>query len=258
LPPFFPSLSRVDIDWEFPKTFKEGEAFVALLETVRSALDDLESDRPYLLSVALGCGPDNYKHLQLDKMNDSVDLFYLMAYDLAGAWDATTGHQAALYGDAMSVDAAIQHFGRHVPKHKLVMGLPVYGRSYANTDGPLSPFEGVPDGTWESGSYDYKVLPRPGADEIYDPDLGASWSYDPDRREYVTYDTAPVVRQKARYVVDEGLAGCMLWELSADHTTDERSLLAAAFAGLGSKLDDTPNHLSYPQSRYDNIRLRAE
>lgn len=232
---------------------------MALLETVRSALDDLQGadDPPYLLSVALGCGPDNYKHLQLDKMNDFVDLFYLMAYDLAGAWDATTGHQAALYGP-MSVDTAIQHFARDVPKHKLVMGLPVYGRSYADTDGPHSPFDGVPEGTWEEGSYDYKVLPQPGASEFYDGDLGASWSYDPERREYVTYDNPDVVHQKARYVLDEGLGGCMFWELSADNTSDGRSLLAAAFDGLGKRLDETPNQLSYPQSHYDNIRLRAD
>ncbi|KAI8338128.1 chitinase [Chlamydoabsidia padenii] len=249
-------LDGIDIDWEFPKTTEEGEAFVALLKQVRSALDTIQPS--YLLSVALGCGPDNYKHLELTKMNKHVDIFYLMSYDLAGAWDPTTGHQAALYG-TRSVDKAIQHFAQHVPKHKLVMGLPVYGRSYSDTDGPRSTFNGVPEGTWEKGSYDYKALPRPGADEVYDATMGVSWSYDAQLREYVTYDNHQVVEQKAHYVVDQGLGGCMFWELSADTERDDpRHLLSAAFRGLGGRVDDTKNHLSYPDSQYDNIRLFAD
>ncbi|ORZ12627.1 chitinase [Absidia repens] len=255
-------LDGIDIDWEFPKTAQEGQDFVALLKDVRSALHSIEpqsDESPYLLSVALGCGPDSYKYLDLDRMNDYVDIFYLMAYDLSGAWDDKTGHQAALYGEAtLTVHSAIQHFGQSVPRSKLVMGLPVYGRSFSHTDGPFAEFDGVADGTWEKGSYDYNVLPRPGAEEFYDPDLGASWSYDSQLREYVTYDNHQVVQQKARYVKDKGLGGCMFWELSSDTGNDQRNLLKAAFAGLGGHLDGTPNHLSYPDSQYDNIRLFAD
>ncbi|CAO3596729.1 unnamed protein product [Absidia cylindrospora] len=255
-------LDGIDIDWEFPKTKQEGQDFVALLKDVRSALQSIEpqsDESPYLLSVALGCGPDSYKYLDLDGMNDYVDIFYLMAYDLAGAWDDETGHQAALYGEAtLTVHGAIQHFAQSVPRNKLVMGLPVYGRSFSHTDGPFAEFDDVPDGTWEKGSYDYNVLPRPGADEFYDADLGASWSYDPQLREYVTYDNHQVVQQKAQYVKDQGLGGCMFWELSSDTRNDQRNLLKAAFAGLGGHLDTTPNHLSYPDSQYDNIRLFSD
>ncbi|KAI8092922.1 chitinase [Halteromyces radiatus] len=261
-------LDGIDIDWEFPKTEQEGQAFVTLLKDVRSALNDTQSsanNTPYLLSVAVGCGPDNYKYLHLREMDDYVDLFYLMAYDLAGAWNEKTGHQAALYRDKkinnvqqLTVHDAITHFAKMIPRHKLVMGLPMYGRSFSKTTGPYAEFDGVPDGTWEKGSYDYKDLPRPGALEIYDPEIGASWSYDAKLQEYVTYDNHQVVQQKAQYVMDQGLGGCFFWELTGGGSNDsQRNLLTAAFYSLGSKLDTTPNHLSYPASHYDNIRSFA-
>ncbi|KAI9313769.1 chitinase [Dichotomocladium elegans] len=255
-------LDGIDIDWEYPKTPEEAFHFVHLLYELRIALDLYQqrvgqiNEPRLLLTVAITCGPSNYRLLRLREMEPYVDLIYLMAYDYAGSWDRQTGHQAAMYGGELNTDQAIQDFIRAgVPPHKLVMGMPVYGRGFSNTDGPAACYEGVPEGTWERGQFDYKCLPNQGAIEYYDPQRMASWSYDPAKREYITYDTPDAVRDKCRYIQQMRLGGAMFWELSADHKGDHpRSLLNTVYHSFGSRIDSIPNHLCYPQSQYANVR----
>lgn len=260
-------LDGIDIDWEYPKNPEEAFHFVHLLYETRIALDAYQAqlglapqEPRLLLTVAVACGPSNYRLLRLREMEPYVDLFYLMAYDFAGSWDAQTGHQAALYGGALHGHQAVtDYLQAGVPPHKIVFGLPVYGRGFCNTDEqPGRAFSGLPEGSWEKGMYDYKQLPRPGAREFYDSQRGASWSYDPAAREFVSYDTPEVIRQKVDYIKQNRLGGAMFWELSADHHGDHpRSLLSTVYQNLGSALDSTPNHLRYPTSQYDNIRAMS-
>lgn len=190
----------------------------------------------------------------MNDLAEYVDLFNLMAYDFAGAWDKKTGHQAALNGSPLNDRKVVEDYIKAgVPPKKLVLGIPVYGRAFSDTDGPNSAFNGVPDGTWEAGSYDYKELPRPGAQEFVDTQVMASYSYDADLREFVTYDNPAIVEAKCAYAAEMGLSGVMFWELSADVKQGPRSLLETAYSTLKA-VDQSRNHIRFEQSRYDNIR----
>ncbi|KAI8096252.1 chitinase, partial [Halteromyces radiatus] len=254
-------LDGIDIDWEYPKNEQEALSYVHLLYEVRLALDAYQqqvqqTNQPRLtLSVAVPCGPSQYRILRLRDMAPYVDLFYLMAYDFAGSWDAQTGHQSALYGEGLNCHQAISDYiAAGVPPQKLVMGMPAYGRAFSNTSGPGAAFQGVPEGSWEKGQYDYKALPRPGAQEFNDPNRCMSWSYDPQQREFVTYDSPVIVQAKCDYIKQAQLGGAMFWELSADHPRDHpRSLVQTVYQNLGH-LDSMPNHLDYPASQYANMR----
>lgn len=174
-------------------------------------------------------GPQNYEKLCLQDMDQYLDFWNLMAYDYAGTFSNVSGHQANLYPSAsnpastpFSTSAAIDYYkSKGIEGTKLVLGMPIYGRAFASTDGPGQPFSGGGEGSWEQGILDYKVLPQEGAIELYDAEAGASWSCDANKRLMVSYDSKDMAGRKVDYIKKEGLGGAMWWESSADKKGDE-------------------------------------
>ncbi|GMG54352.1 unnamed protein product [Aspergillus oryzae var. brunneus] len=180
------------------------------------------------------------------------------------------GHQANIYPSPdrpgstpfSTVDALTYYeTAGLVPRSKIVVGMPIYGRAFTNTDGPGTSFSGVGEGSWENGVWDYKALPKPGATEYVDPSIGASWSYDPATRTMVSYDNVRMSEIKATFIRHHGLAGGMWWETSGDKggktaNKADGSLIGTFVEGVGgpAALDQTPNALAYPESKYDNLR----
>lgn len=162
-------------------------------------------------------------------MDQYLDFWNLMAYDYAGSWDSTAGHQANIYPSAhtpastpFSTSVAIEYYkSRGIHPSKIVLGMPLYGRGFTTTDGPGRPFAGTGGGSWEQGVWDYKALPQTGAKEMIDQESGASWSYDPEKRMMVSYDTLEMARIKTEYVKRERLGGAMWWESSGDKQGEE-------------------------------------
>ena len=181
------------------------------------------------LSIACPAGAKNYEIMKLKAMDQYLDMWNLMAYDYAGSWDATSGHQANLYpsrenqtSTPFSTDAAIKYYMSHgVKASKIVLGMPLYGRTFLNTDGPGKKYSEIGEGSYEKGIWDFKALPKEGAKEEINEKIGASWSYDAGKKIMVTYDTKEMVQQKIEYIKKEGLGGGMWWESSADRKGGE-------------------------------------
>uniref|UniRef100_A0A8H7K5J4 chitinase n=1 Tax=Bionectria ochroleuca TaxID=29856 RepID=A0A8H7K5J4_BIOOC len=253
----------IDIDWEYPASEKQGEDLLLLLQAIRQELDRYASqhanDHHFQLSIAAPAGPQHFEKLPLGKLGNVIDNFYLMAYDYAGSFSQFSGHQANLYADdsnpnvtPFSTDAAIKAYSRSgVPPSKIILGMPIYGRSFQNTVGLGQVFTGVGGGSWEKGVWDYKVLPKLGAEVKHDGVSGAYYSYDGSSKELVTFDTTDAVLDKIQYIHKLGLGGSMFWEASADKN-DTSSLIATSYSSLGN-IDSSPNWLDYPTSQYLNI-----
>lgn len=257
-------MDGLDIDWEYPENNVEAQNFVQLLNETRSAMDTYASKNGqkyhYLLTVATSAGPKTYQTLDIKGMDRYVDSWHLMAYDYAGNWDTTTGHQANIQEDTsnkldtkFNTEQAVNAYTQAgVAPNKLVLGLPLYGHSFAGTDGLGKPYSGNSKGSGEGGIWKYRDLPRPGAEIKTDDKLGAAWTYDPNARELVTFDNVQTTKLKASYVKNKGLGGAFFWEASGDKTGPES--LVGAMADCLGELDTSENMLDYPESQYSNIR----
>ncbi|GAB7356357.1 hypothetical protein MBLNU459_g7145t2 [Dothideomycetes sp. NU459] len=264
-------LDGLDIDWEYPKNDAEAHHYVLLLQAVREALDAYSHSLPgrphFLLTIASSCGADNMNRMRLREMDRYLDFWNLMAYDFSGTWSDVAAHQANLLpsrsnpkSTPFSTEAAVEYYVNRagIAPHKIVLGMPLYGRIFANTDGLSQPYQGVGgEGSWENGCWDVKVLPRPGATEYHDKEASASWSYDPNIRALVTYDSPANAAAKASYIQKRGLGGAMWWESSGDRA-GEGSLINLVVQGLGGfegrRMEKRENCIEYPESKYDNLR----
>jgi chitinase len=262
----------LDIDWEYPQNAAEAESYVLLLRETRRALDCAAAKRGagcrFELSIACPAGAQNYQKLKVRDMDRYLDFWNLMAYDYAGSWDSTAGHQSNLFpslqhpqATPFSTEAALDFYTKAGGVHpsKMVLGMPLYGRAFTGTDGPGHGYAGTGEGSWENGVWDYKALPRGSAVEHHDcagpGACGASWSYCPHTRTMVTYDTPRMVEQKASYVREKGLGGGMWWESSGDKE-GEASLVGTFVDAVGGceVLEEGRNCLDYPESMYENVR----
>ncbi|KAL9628715.1 MAG: hypothetical protein Q9164_007166, partial [Protoblastenia rupestris] len=186
-----------------------------------------------LLTIAAPANPQDYKQLKLAEMILYLDFLNLLAYDYAGSWNPTTGHQANLYQSSIypkstpfSTDAALKDYIKAgITPDKINLGMPLYGRSFQHTDGLGNPSYGVDKGSWQPGVWDYKVLPPAGAVENIDQQANASYSWDISKRIVVSYDTLAISNAKVDYIRSNRLGGGMFWELSGDRN-DSYSLVA--------------------------------
>ncbi|KAF5676866.1 SIK1-like protein [Fusarium denticulatum] len=254
----------IDIDWEYPQNADEARDYVELLAAVRREMDAYAQtlSQPYHFELTVACpaGATNFQKLDIRGMDRYLDFWNLMAYDYAGSWDSVAGHQANLYpspdnpqSTPFSTSAAVDFYVRSgVSPGKIVLGMPLYGRAFQNTDGPGRPYQGTGEGTWEAGVHDYKKLPLEGATEYGDRGCCASYCYNPQTRTMVTYDTPRVAWDKAEYVKKWKLGGAMWWESSADKTGDQ-SLITTVVNGFGGQgaLMRQDNCMEYPATNLE-------
>ncbi|KAH6888747.1 chitinase [Thelonectria olida] len=253
----------IDIDWEYPASETEASNMVLLLKAVRTELDSYAakyaSGHHFQLSIAAPAGSTHYGLLKLAQLGEILDHVNLMAYDYAGSWDTCSGHSANLYANTdkpnttpFNTDDAIQAYLKAgVPAKKMVVGMPIYGRSFETTSDLGQPFSGIGEGSWENGVWDYKALPRAGATVKYDEVAQAYYSYDSSTQELISFDTPDIVQKKVAYLKNLGLGGSMFWEASGDKNGTD-SLISTSYEALGT-LDTTENYLDYPNSQYANI-----
>lgn len=189
------------VDWEHPSGPEQGQNFLALLAAVRIHLPEQQ----YLVTAALPAGQWALQHIDLGKVQHYLDLINLMAYDFTGSWSERAGHHAQLYpgtpGEPSGSAAVDYVVSKGFPAAKILLGIPVYGRSFLGATAPGHAFNG---NGGEEGTFEYKQLPRQGAEEIVNTRVVAAFCTGGDGG-FVTYDNPDTVKMKANYCREKGL-----------------------------------------------------
>jgi chitinase len=189
-------------------------------------------DDSYLLTAALPAGQWALRNIDLYRAQDYLDLINLMSYDFAGSWSPKAGHHAQLYAANLnenSGSSAVDYvISAGFPAAKILLGIPVYGRSFLGADGPGRSYRG---NGGEEGTFEYKELPRDGAEEIVNTRLAAAFCVGGDGG-FVSYDNPETVEIKAAYCRQKRLGGLFYWTGTADVPPGPRSLISTGFKAL--------------------------
>lgn len=203
-------LDGIDIDWEYPTQGGAGissspddtKNFTLLMAVLRKALG-----KKLLLTAAT---VSTAQYIDFKSCIQYMDFVNVMAYDMGGP----TQHHAALYpsdisGSCTSSEAVQKHLEAGVPREKLVMGVPFYGKGKRGDEG-LRQFN-------RTG-----ILPQ-GYERRWDEKGMVPYLVN-DKGEFVWgYENTRSLAAKCKYILDNKLRGGMYWDYASDNPQGDES-----------------------------------
>jgi chitinase len=233
----YPQFEGIDIDWEHPVIGglqagapRDARNYVLLLAAIREAIGPGK-----LLTVAVPASPRGIEPLEYADMAPLLDWVSVMTYDFHSG-GRRAGFNAPLYNHddpsnpKLNVHDAVQAIlAKGVPRQKLVVGVPFYGRGWGGVES-AAPWN-LGSGTIRVGGYTAIVqsfLNTPGFVRSWDEVAKVPSLYNATTKEWVTYEDPESVGLKGEYVTAQRLRGAMFWELS----NDDGSLLDGLRRGL--------------------------
>jgi len=244
-------LDGLDLDWEYPCDAGTGGRpedlanFTTLVTELRQAFDAAAPTlgKRLLLTAATPAGPNQFKGYEWAKLHPQMDFINLMTYDYHGAWDGFAGFNApinAMREDAFGVGTfnlrhtVAMYLGAGVPKEKLNVGVPFYGRSYVLGQG-AKPLPGETASASPLGEPLFRNLdkdfPAPLWERGWNPQALQPTLWNATTRTWINYDDEASIRLKAAFIVSQELGGAMFWELGQD----DGRLTKVLAQGMGRK-----------------------
>ncbi len=194
----------IDIDWEYPTSDEAGiscspddtDNFTLLMRDIRAAIG-----KQKLLTIATIA---DAKFIDFRACLKYLDFVNIMAYDVANPpKHHTTLYRSSLSGRITVEEAVLAHLKAGVPRQKLTLGMPLYGRG-AGDNKVLGRF--VKTGE-TGGQYTRKW-----------DDVGkVPYLADADGNLVLAYDSPVSLAWKCRYIKEQGLLGAMYWECTEDN-----------------------------------------
>lgn len=233
-------MDGVDIDWEYPTQSADGETgcdpsdtqnFNLVLKELRETLGTGK-----IISFA---SSSSAKYVDWKTAMNYLDYVNVMTYDMGAA---PNGHNSPLHKSAKfnqrSWDESVEaHLKGGVPKDRMVMGIPFYGKAEKNPSASEKIFDysvkyyEIPD-ILNKGTYKGKKLAR-NVTRMWEPTSMVPYLQDDAGKNVLSYDDPESVDAKGSYVKANGHLGAMFWEYRYD--TADHALLKALVGSLYGK-----------------------
>ncbi|XP_073965066.1 probable chitinase 10 [Choristoneura fumiferana] len=225
----------LDLDWEYPAR-RDGRPedkanYVSLVKELKAAFEP----HKYILTAAIAGNKETMEvAYDLPKLTRYLDLLHMVCYDYHGAWDGVVGANAPLRAgkhDVLSVENTIKYMlERGVSPNKMVLGLPMYGRTFILQDPdvekiefrktPVKPqgFKGPYTKEADFMGYNEICLELSNKSNSWRRhwDELSSTPYIRDRERVVSYDDAQSIALKIEMAMSYNLGGVMLWRIDTD------------------------------------------
>lgn len=226
----------IDLVWESPNNRATRTGFVALVRLLRSELDDAARtrgrDAPYLLTAMVPPSGHLGKWIDTGAVVGKLDWLNVAAYDMSGPWERTAGHHAPLLPSPhdpekgwRSVSHAMKywHAERGAPKHKLVLGVPLYGRALPvqKVHEPLDPAKQDQHGALPFAKVQSMIAD--GWVAMWDRDSKAPWLQPRAQGKnplLVCYDDRNSIDAKAKWAQQQQFRGLYFWAIHQDRMPD--------------------------------------
>lgn len=218
----------LDLDWEYPgyeSRQEDKQGFTHWVEDLKTAL----TPHGLLLTAAVSAGRRNIdRGYDIPKVAKHLDLINLMSYDFHGSWEKVVAHHSPLYPEVgqnpeFCTDFAVNYWiKKGAPAHKLVIGVPLYGRSWT-----LTGTQNYPGSAATGPGKKSKYVKEKGHMTYYECCLahqedgwakitGDGGPYLTKDDQWVGYDDIDAVTKKAEYALNKGLGGVMVWDTVSD------------------------------------------
>ncbi|KAJ5710536.1 hypothetical protein N7488_004692 [Penicillium malachiteum] len=224
----------IDIDWEYPAATDRGGKsadtanYVTFLKELKEACGDT-----YGITVTL---PSSYWYLQgfdVSSMADYVDYFNFMSYDIHGTWDGDSNYTSSVvnpHTNLTEISEGLDLLWRNdIEPSKVLLGLGFYGRSFTLLDTDCT----IPGCAFDTSAYgagggspgqctatsgilsDYeinRILEEYDPTVEYDEEAAVNW-ITWQETQWVSFDNAKTLKQKADFANERCLGGLFGWAL---------------------------------------------
>lgn len=218
-----------DLDWE-PVQAKDQPYLKKLAEELRAAAPGK------LITLPIGWLNNNFPQDADPWYGSNAGLFdrlNIMSYDMAsGFWGWDTWHSSAVYGETArtpsSIDSSVRLWRQAgIPAAKLGIGIGFFGSCWRGVTQPYQSTSGVDTGGLPINGGSDNVMSYTNImtqyhsssvarwhDAAKAPYLSSSTALGPQKCNFVSYEDAQSIAEKALYVRQNGLGGAIVWQIS--------------------------------------------
>jgi spore germination protein YaaH len=212
---------NIDIELNGQATPKMRNDFTEFIKSLRSFLDKRFEDIELSIDVYASASKNN-QLWDIPALAPYVDFFIVMAYDFHRSSSTQAGPVAPLLGGNQywdsDINSNLKNFIEHVPKEKLVLGIPFYGYEWQTTS--TDPSSNTFPDTGHAVVYS-RIQELLSEDNPYqvtenwnEAALSPYLTYQEDGKTYILYyDDARSISYKLDYVNQLDLAGIAIWAL---------------------------------------------